>query len=252
MYNISELKSNWCSTCVKAALGQRISYLMCYKVLKNLNMNLRSVGIPCVLHIPCLPLRGAVLLVRVQTAAFTWGVCNHERGHTIGALHPVHRPPVWPDPGGDVCRSLWNGLWVLLLLCRVCGIKSHITPSTPSHLIPARHSVGSPFTSVGPRLTSRDWRGIRPPIDAAIVGRVHLTPKPTPRPARRRSSQRRRTSRRRSQRRRQSRQVLFDDLFGFNDYLLYDSGDISDYIPLQAEDVKMTPMQNVYFFKKGL
>lgn len=112
-----------------------------------------------------------------------------------------------------------------------------------------RTTFGSPFTPAGPRLTSRDWRGIRPPIDAAIVGRVYLTPKPTPPPARRRSP-RRRTNRRRSQRRRQSRHVLFDDLFGFDDYLFSDSSDVSDYVPPVAEDLKRTPMQNVYFFKK--
>lgn len=197
-------------------------------------------------------LRGPVLPVWVQAAAFTWGVRSHERDHTITALHPIHRPPLWPDLGGDVCCSLWNRPWVLLLLCSVCGLRSKITPLSPSHLFPSRHSVGSPFTSVGPRLTSRDWRGIRPPIDAAIVGRVHLAPKPTPPPARRRSSHKRRTNRRRSQRRRQSRQVLFDDLFGFDDFLLYDSDDISDYVPPLAEDLERTPMQNVYFFKQGV
>lgn len=215
-------------------------------------MKLRPVRHPLCPSYSLSTLRGPVLPVRVQAAAFTWGVCSHERDHTITALHPIHRPPLWPDLGGDVCRSLWNRLWVFLLLCGVCGASSKITPPSLTHVWPSHHSDGSPFTSVGPRLTSRDWRGIRAPIDAAIVGRVHLTPKPTPPPARRRSSPRRRTHRRRSQRRRQSRQVLFDDLFGFDDFWLYDSGDISDYIPPPAEDLKRTPMQNVYFFKKGL
>lgn len=213
-------------------------------VLNNLNCILcPSFSLSC--------LRGPVLSVRVQAAAFTWGVRSHECDHTITALHPIHRPPLWPGLGGDVCHSLWNRLWVLLLLCSVCGVRSQIVPLTTSNLFPARHSVGSPFTFVGPRLTSRDWRGIRPPIDAAIVGRVHLAPKPTPPPVGRRSSQRRRTSRRRSQRRRQSRQVLFEDFFGFDEHLLYDSSD-SDYISPPSEDLTRTPVQNVYFFKKGL
>lgn len=219
-------------------------------VLNNSNMELQSGGIPC-LTFSFSSLRGPVLPVRVQAAAFTWRVRNHEHGHTVAAVHPIHRPPLWPDLGRDVCPALQNRLWVLLLLRSVCGVRFQITPLTPSHLFPARRSVESPFTPAGPRLTSRDWRGIRPPIDAAIVGRVYLTPKPTPPPARRRSP-RRRTNRRRSQRRRQSRHVLFDDLFGFDDYLFSDSSDVSDYVPPVAEDLKRTPMQNVYFFKKGV
>lgn len=110
---------------------------------------------------------------------------------------------------------------------------------------------GSAFTShnAGPRNINRDWQGVRPPIDAAMVGRVYLTPKPTSSPpsARRQSSKRRRPSRRRGgQRRRQSRYV-FDDLWLYGDWL--DFGD--DYSDIIDEaTTPSTPVQNVYFFKR--
>ncbi|GAA6219851.1 vitronectin-like isoform X2 [Lates japonicus] len=113
---------------------------------------------------------------------------------------------------------------------------------------------GSSFSSrdTGPRLISRDWQGIRPPVDAAMVGRVYLSPKPTPSsppPTRRRGSQRRRPSKRRGQRGRQSRSLIFDDLWGFDDWF-----DYSDYSTITDEsatpEYKSTPVQNVYFFKR--
>ncbi|XP_031713193.1 vitronectin b [Anarrhichthys ocellatus] len=113
---------------------------------------------------------------------------------------------------------------------------------------------GSSFSShqTGPRLTSRDWQGIISPVDAAMVGRVYLSPKPTPSsppPARRRSSRRRRPSKKRVQRRRQSRHTLLDDLWGYDDWLDYsDFSGIFDETPTQES--KRTPVQNVYFFKK--
>ncbi|XP_031136743.1 vitronectin b [Sander lucioperca] len=110
---------------------------------------------------------------------------------------------------------------------------------------------GSSFSShqTGPRFTSRDWQGIRPAVDAAMVGRVYLSPKPTPSsppPARRRSSRRRRPSKKRAQQRRQSRYVLFDDLWGYDSW--FDYSEIFDESPTQ--EYKSIPVQNVYFFKR--
>ncbi|KAM4545842.1 vitronectin b [Odontesthes bonariensis] len=114
---------------------------------------------------------------------------------------------------------------------------------------------GGSFTSPnpGPRLISRDWQGIRPPVDAAVVGRVRVTPQPTPPspPAGRRLSRRRkRPSKRRGnrQRARQGRSV-FDDLWLYDDWfdLVEDYSDITEETTNQGE--KSTPVQNVYFFK---
>ncbi|KAL3042694.1 hypothetical protein OYC64_020585 [Pagothenia borchgrevinki] len=110
---------------------------------------------------------------------------------------------------------------------------------------------GSSFSSphTGPRYTSRDWQGIRAPVDAAMVGRVYISPMPTPPPARRRSSRRRRPSKKRAQRRRLSRQALFDDFWGLDD--LFDYSDVSDiFEESTTQDDKSTPVQNVYFFKR--
>lgn len=102
-------------------------------------------------------------------------------------------------------------------------------------------------SQTGPRLISRDWWGIRPVIDAAIVGRVYTTPKPTSPPiAKKWKSRRKRPSKRRGQRRRQSRHAdfWFYDLFDIGDY-----SDSSEEIIMQ--EYQSTPVQNVYFFKKG-
>ncbi|XP_005452711.1 vitronectin b isoform X1 [Oreochromis niloticus] len=101
-------------------------------------------------------------------------------------------------------------------------------------------------SQTGPRLISRDWWGIRPVIDAAIVGRVYTTPKPTSPPiAKKWKSRRKRPSKRRGQRRRQSRHAdfWFYDLFDIGDY-----SDSSEEIIMQ--EYQSTPVQNVYFFKK--
>ncbi|XP_014828006.1 PREDICTED: vitronectin-like [Poecilia mexicana] len=104
-----------------------------------------------------------------------------------------------------------------------------------------------------PQLMFRDWKGISPPVDAALVGKVSLSPKPTisSPPARRRSrGRRRRPSKRRfPQRRRQSR-FVFDDLWFDDD--LFDFGvDYSDMAEVATvQEYKSTPFQNVYFFKK--
>ncbi|KAF7656783.1 hypothetical protein LDENG_00036310 [Lucifuga dentata] len=109
----------------------------------------------------------------------------------------------------------------------------------------------------GPRFISRDWLGISPPIDAAMVGRVRLSPKATPSPpppARRRGSRRRRPSRKRGQRGRQTRSAFLEDLWGFDEWL----EDYTDYSDVAYEDAATTttqqsttmPVQNVYFFKR--
>uniref|UniRef100_A0A8C2ZL28 Vitronectin b n=1 Tax=Cyclopterus lumpus TaxID=8103 RepID=A0A8C2ZL28_CYCLU len=112
---------------------------------------------------------------------------------------------------------------------------------------------GNSSHQTGPRFTSRDWQGVRPSVDAAMVGRVYLSPKPTPAappPARRPSSRRRRPSKKRAQRRRQSRQTLFDDLWGYDDLFGYDYSDYTDIFDEIPTEYKSTPLQNVYFFKK--
>ncbi|XP_026184478.1 vitronectin b [Mastacembelus armatus] len=110
---------------------------------------------------------------------------------------------------------------------------------------------GSSFSSdhTGPRSISRDWQGIRPPVDAAMVGRVYLSPNPTPStvPARRRSSRRKKFNKKRGHRQRKTRYVLddswvYDDLFDFSDYV--DNTDAHT-----TQDYQSTPVQNVYFFK---
>ncbi|KAM4546808.1 vitronectin b [Fundulus diaphanus] len=104
-----------------------------------------------------------------------------------------------------------------------------------------------------PKLTMRDWQGFSPPVDAALVGKVSLSPNPTlpSPPVRQRSrGRRKRPSRRRGpQRRRQSRYVfddtwLFDDLFDFGQ----DYSDTAEVATVQ--DYQSIPVQNVYFFKK--
>lgn len=110
---------------------------------------------------------------------------------------------------------------------------------------------GSSVSSLqtGPHFTSRDWRGIRAPVDAAIVGRVYISPKPTSAPtAKKWKSRRKRPSKRRGQRRRQSRHLMDD--FWFYDSLL----DLGDYRDSSEErnmqEYQSTPVQNVYFFQR--
>lgn len=104
--------------------------------------------------------------------------------------------------------------------------------------------------NAGPRFTSTDWKGIMPPVDAAMVGRVYLSPKPTSPPPVRSSKRRRRPSRRRSQRRRQNRHALFDDFWSYGDW--FDYTDFSDIMGESTTlESKNTPVQNVYFFKRG-
>lgn len=107
----------------------------------------------------------------------------------------------------------------------------------------------------GPRLISRDWRGFRPPVDAALVGRVSISSSPTPTsppiPKKRSGWRNKKVNKRRGGRRRQSRHVLFDDFWGlYDDWMDYDYGDIfAESAP--QEEQKGTPVQNIYFFKGG-
>ncbi|XP_037543262.1 vitronectin b [Nematolebias whitei] len=109
---------------------------------------------------------------------------------------------------------------------------------------------GSSFSSdnIRPQFISRDWLGVRPPVDAAMVGKVYLSSSPTAStpPARRRSSRRRRPSKRRGWHRRRQSRDIFDDLWLYNDWfdLSEDYSGIAD--ETTAQDY--TPVQNVYFF----
>ncbi|XP_016130408.1 vitronectin-like [Sinocyclocheilus grahami] len=125
----------------------------------------------------------------------------------------------------------------------------------------------------GPRFISKDWIGIKPPIDAAMVGRLYVSPGPSPSPAtslsRGRTRQRKKT---RGRGARVSRSLFWED-FGL-DYeeryygaekrgknqkkgrgrrpslfdMSYDPDDYIDHVEIVQE--KATPVQNVFFFKK--
>uniref|UniRef100_A0A672T2F9 Vitronectin b n=1 Tax=Sinocyclocheilus grahami TaxID=75366 RepID=A0A672T2F9_SINGR len=109
----------------------------------------------------------------------------------------------------------------------------------------------------GPRFISKDWIGIKPPIDAAMVGRLYVSPGPSPSPAtslsRGRTRQRKKT---RGRGARVSRSLFWED-FGLDyeerciDYMskcVYDPDDYIDHVEIVQE--KATPVQNVFFFKK--
>ncbi len=68
----------------------------------------------------------------------------------------------------------------------------------------------------GPRFISKDWIGIKPPIDAAMVGRLYVSPGPSPSPAT--SLSRGRTGRRKKTRGRGARvsRSLFWEDFGLD------------------------------------
>lgn len=107
------------------------------------------------------------------------------------------------------------------------------------------HSVNT--EPIGPRKINEYWHGFRAPVDAAILGRAHIRPKPTqasPQPPRRRPSRRRRPSQRGKKGGRYRRQSLLDDLLGNDDW--FDS-------PItNLHEQKSTPAQKVYFFKGGM
>lgn len=66
---------------------------------------------------------------------------------------------------------------------------------------------------------------------------------------RRRKHRRRKPSRNRAQRARKNSYMLFD-LFGYDDLSDYDEMDFIFEAP--AQQYKSTPIQNVYFFKRGM
>ncbi|XP_072301881.1 vitronectin b [Eucyclogobius newberryi] len=124
---------------------------------------------------------------------------------------------------------------------------------------------GAPSSSApsGPRLISQDWVGLSYPVDAAMVGRVKLTPKPTPPPvtvAKRHGYKKRRPNKKRGSRRTRHAFIdelfdgLFDDLLDYSDYLDYtDHSSAKHQAPPRQEQTKPVqtkPVQNVYFFKK--
>lgn len=81
-----------------------------------------------------------------------------------------------------------------------------------------------------------------------MVGQVHLSPKPmSPPPTRRRSRRRKKLSKKKQGR--QSRSVFYDDFFGLDSLFDIYFGDNIDMST--AQESKSTPLQNVYFFKRG-
>ncbi|XP_063059127.1 vitronectin b [Engraulis encrasicolus] len=130
----------------------------------------------------------------------------------------------------------------------------------------------------GPRFISKDWHGIKAPVDAAMLGRLYVMPKPTDAPSaagsRKRSRGRGRNKARKSRSSaRQARSLFWEDYgldyeeryFGATDkkkdrgrrpslslwdylYEPTDPVEITD-IEVEVHDNPM-PAQNVYFFKK--
>ncbi|KAF6715794.1 Vitronectin [Oryzias melastigma] len=117
------------------------------------------------------------------------------------------------------------------------------------------HSGGDFFASLfgstfdtDPRFISRDWHGIQSPVDAAMVGRVHLSVKPTS-PPRRWSNRRRGSSRRRGPHRRRQSHRWMADLWLDDDFdLSMEESDFTD--QSTTPNNRHIPVQNVYFFKK--
>ncbi|KAM9781354.1 vitronectin b [Syngnathus typhle] len=101
--------------------------------------------------------------------------------------------------------------------------------------------------SAGPRSIRMNWPGISPPVDAAMVGRVFLSPKATPQPPLPpfpRSQKKRKWKKpNRNSRRRQTR--LFDD-FWSDMFYSAESLEVPTLPPMPAS----TPIQYVYFFKR--
>ncbi|XP_037125819.1 vitronectin b isoform X2 [Syngnathus acus] len=111
--------------------------------------------------------------------------------------------------------------------------------------------------SAGPRPIRMNWPGISPPVDAAMVGRVFLSPKATPQPpsspfARRQKKRKWRKPSRKSRRRQthQTHQTLFDDfwsdMFDYSD----ESLEVATLPPMEVQTPARTPIQYVYFFKR--
>ncbi|MED6264953.1 hypothetical protein CHARACLAT_020461 [Characodon lateralis] len=115
---------------------------------------------------------------------------------------------------------------------------------------------GSSYThNTRPQLTIRDWQGIRPAVDAALVGKVSLSPKPTissPQARRGARGRRRRPGKRRGPHHRRQSRYVFDDMWFYDD--LFDRNlDYSDTAEVATvQDYKSSPVQNVYFFKQDM
>ncbi|KAG5284786.1 hypothetical protein AALO_G00030490 [Alosa alosa] len=123
----------------------------------------------------------------------------------------------------------------------------------------------------GPHFISKDWVGIKPPVDAVMVGRLYMSTKPTTAPSAGRGRGRGRQRGRKAQRTRESRSLFWED-FGldyeeryhsttrnekkergrrpqtFTDLFLGSPMEYADY-EVEVEE-KAMPAQNVYFFKK--
>uniref|UniRef100_A0A671QR38 Vitronectin b n=1 Tax=Sinocyclocheilus anshuiensis TaxID=1608454 RepID=A0A671QR38_9TELE len=109
----------------------------------------------------------------------------------------------------------------------------------------------------GPRFISKDWIGIKPPIDAAMVGRLYVSPVPSPSPAtslsRGRTGRRKKTraeKRGKNQKKGRGRCPFWFDM----------SYDPDDYIDVEIVQEKATPVQmstslkrimNLYFEQLG-
>ncbi|XP_062392960.1 vitronectin b [Sardina pilchardus] len=121
----------------------------------------------------------------------------------------------------------------------------------------------------GPHFISKDWIGIKPPVDAVMVGQLYMSATPTKAPSTGRSRSRQRG--RKPQRTRESRSLFWED-FGldyeeryhgttrnkkkergrrpetFTDLFFGTPMEYADY-EVEVEE-KAMPAQNVYFFKK--
>lgn len=197
-------------------------------------------GCAFISRFPCF--RGQVLPVWVQAPAVTRGVCGDKPGLTVAALYAVHWPLLWSDMGGLTHRAIQRPWWgsslsiICILLCPcVCFSNQRCLA----------YLVSSPHT--GSRLTMQDWHGIRPPVDATMVGRVIPARKATSTPRRGRWGSRKKKPSRK-QRRRQSRFVDLEDFWGYDDSI----DDYLESVGTARPQHQSTPVQNVYFFKKGM
>ncbi|XP_028824929.1 vitronectin-like [Denticeps clupeoides] len=107
----------------------------------------------------------------------------------------------------------------------------------------------------GPRFISKDWVGIKPPIDAAMVGRLYISVPPTSAPAAgkgRRKGWRKRKGRR-GQKSRRSRSLFWEDFFLDYEERYDDARKLSselEYTDYELTQENSMPVQNVFFFKK--
>lgn len=144
--------------------------------------------------------------------------------------------------GGDFFASLFGST------CKA-SLQSYFQFSVPLF---SKFAMFVFFSTVDtdPRFISRDWHGIQSPVDAAMVGRVHLSVKPTS-PPRRWSNRRRGSSRRRGPHRRRQSHRWMADLWLDDDFdLSMEESDFTD--QSTTPNNRHIPVQNVYFFKKGM